>query len=234
MIKKTLLSLSFLVVLCNLSGQDTTSNCNFSLNADLVSRYLWRGQLYSPAFNIQPYASVTAGQFTFGTWGSYALDNSYSEIDFYLSWEYKNFGLTVSDYCTLDEVTGATDYFNFEKLSTPHALEGTATFTVSEKFPLKFTAATFFYGNDLNGLDNYYSTYFELSYPFSKGGYDFNTYMGGTPSEGLYGTKGGIVNVGLSATKTIRVTDTFEIPVSLQIAANPLANKLFLVFGLTL
>lgn len=234
MIRKTLLLLLTFFALQPMFAQDTTQNCSFSLNADLVSRYVWRGQLYSPAFNIQPYASVTAGQFTFGTWGSYALDNSYSEVDLYISWQFKNFGITLSDYCTLDEA-GGTRYFTYKKASTPHALEGAATLQLSERFPLTITAATFFYGNDLD-LDskNYYSTYFELSYPFSKKGYDFNCFAGGTPAEGLYGTKAGLVNVGFSAQKSIKVTDSFELPVSVQLAANPLSDYIFLVFSLTL
>lgn len=234
MLPKTLLLLLCSFVLNITKAQDSIQTCSFSLNADLVSRYIWRGQLYSAAFNIQPYASFTKGQFTFGTWGTYALDNSYSEIDFYVSWQFKNFGLTVSDYCTLDEVSGETRYFSFKKNTTPHALEGTATLMLSENFPLNITASTFFYGSDRDSSGNLYSTYFELSYPFSKNGYDFNVFAGGTPSEGLYGHKAGMVNVGVSAEKTIRITESFELPVSMQLAANPLANYLFLVFSLTL
>lgn len=227
----------FFVLACStlvLNAQDSIQGSSFSMNADFVSRYVWRGQLYSAAPNIQPYASFTSGQFTFGTWGSYGIGESYAEVDFYLTWQYKNFGLTLSDYCTLSETIGETKYFNFKDSETPHALEGTASFQISEAFPLTLTAATFFYGNDRDSTGKYYSTYFELKYPFTKGEYEFDIYAGGTPKEGLYGTKAGLVNVGLSARKNIRFSESFEIPACIQLSANPVANYFFLVFGLTI
>lgn len=218
----------------SVNAQDSIQNSSFSMNADFVSSYVWRGQLYSTTPNIQPYASFTKGQFTFGTWGSFGFGETYAEVDFYLSWQYKNFGISLNDYCTLSEIPEETKYFNFRDAETPHALEGIATIEVSEAFPLKFTAATFFYGNDRDSVGKYYSTYFELSYPFNISDYEFNVFAGGTPKEGLYGTKAGLVNVGISALKSIKVTHSLEIPASIQVSANPIARNFFLVFSLTI
>lgn len=134
----------------------------------------------------------------------------------------------------MSETPGETRYFKFRSSTTPHALEGTAKLTFSETFPLSFVASTFFYGNDRDNDGNLYSTYFELSYPASIQNYDFNFFAGGTPKAGLYGDKAGFVNVGFSAIKTIKITETFELPVSASLVANPLANYMFLVFSLTL
>jgi hypothetical protein len=242
MLKKSLL-LAFLVIFSmQLKSQESdTTKKSFSLNADLVSRYIWRGQIYSSTPNIQPYASFTKGQFTFGTWGSYALADKYSEIDFYVTWEYKNFSLSVFDYCTLEETWMLADeknnFFSFRHNTTPHATEGVASYTISESFPLKLTAATFFYGGDQDDDGgNLYSTYLELSYPFSVSGYDFNVFAGGTPTDnedGYYGEKAGMVNMGLSATKNIKISDSYEIPAMIQFVANPVAEDAFLVFSLT-
>ena len=239
MLKKGLVIALLVFTAMQLKSQDTISNNSFSLNADLVSRYVWRGQLYNTALNIQPYAAFTKGQFTIGTWGSYAIGEQYSEIDFYVTWEYKNLSLSVYDYCTLNEgadgvLQEKTKFFSFEYETTPHAAEGVATFQVSESFPLKLTAATFFYGNDRDDSGNLYSTYFELSYPFSASGYDFNAFAGGTTTDaGYYGDEAGMVNIGLSATKTIKVSDSFEIPAAAQLIANPVADCVYLVFSLT-
>ncbi|HEX3010233.1 MAG TPA: hypothetical protein VHO90_21735 [Bacteroidales bacterium] len=230
---KTIVAVIFIT--CSMQAQDSLQNSSFSLNADLVSRYVWRGQLYSAAPNIQPYASFTKGQFTVGTWGSYAIGENYSEVDFYVSWQYKNFGLSLNDYCTLSEVPGESDYFNLKDTSTLHSVEAVATFQISENFPLTLTAAAFFYGADRDDSgDKYYSSYFELSYPLSTREYEFNFFMGATPSEGLYGDKAGFVNVGLSAQKSIKMSDSFQLPAKVQLAANPLAKSMYIVFSLTI
>lgn len=240
MAKKYLLIAVLAIISMQLQSQDadSTSDKSFSLNADLVSRYVWRGQIYSSSPNIQPYASFTKGQFTFGTWGSYALADKYSEIDFYVTWEYKNFSLSIFDYCTLetpDMPTGErAKFFSFRNNFAPHAIEGAASYSISESFPLKITAATFFYGSDRDEDGNFYSSYFELSYPFSITGYDFNIFAGGTPTEnGYYGEKAGIINMGLSATKNIKISDSYEIPAMIQLITNPAAEDAFLVFSLT-
>ena len=50
-----------------------------------------------------------------------------------------------------------------------------------------------------------------------------------------YGVEGfGVVNVALTASKDIRITDSFSIPVFAQVAANPYSKNAFFVFGITL
>ena len=44
----------------------------------------------------------------------------------------------------------------------------------------------------------------------------------------------GVVNVALTASKDIRITDSFSIPVFAQVAANPYSKNAFFVFGITL
>jgi hypothetical protein len=43
-----------------------------------------------------------------------------------------------------------------------------------------------------------------------------------------------VTNVALKATKNIRVTDSFSIPVFGQVVANPCSQKAYLVLGFTL
>ena len=50
-----------------------------------------------------------------------------------------------------------------------------------------------------------------------------------------YGTTGfAVTNVSLKATKDIKVTDSFSIPVFGQVVANPCSQNAYLVFGFTL
>ena len=51
----------------------------------------------------------------------------------------------------------------------------------------------------------------------------------------FYGTTGfAVTNLSLRATKEIKVTDTFSIPVFGQVSGNPCSQKAYLVLGLTL
>lgn len=223
-----------LICFCSALRAQEADSSSFSLNADFVSRYVWRGLLLDASPNIQPYASLTKGQFTFGTWGSYGLNDNYAEIDLYVQWQYKNFWLAVYDYCALSETAGESKYFNFKNKETLHSFEANACISISESFPLKISASSFFYGFDRDSTGNLYSTYLELSYPLSRGGYDFNFFAGATPAKGMYGEKAGIVNVGASASKTLKINTDFEIPVCLQLSANPLASYAYLVFSISI
>ncbi|MBO5586616.1 MAG: hypothetical protein J5914_02860, partial [Prevotella sp.] len=51
----------------------------------------------------------------------------------------------------------------------------------------------------------------------------------------LYGTTGfAVTNLSVRATKDIKVTDTFSIPIFGQLTANPCSQKAYLVLGFTL
>lgn len=208
----------------------------FSLNADLVNRYLWRGLLYSPNPNVQPYASLAYKGLTFGAWGSYGASTNYAEVDLYLSYSVKQFTLTINDYYNEDETNlSKANYFECRNDSTPHMLEASLTYNGPENFPIAFTAATFFYGNDKDAKgNNYFSTYLEASYRATIGGLQTKLFLGGTIGEGLYADKAAIVNLGIGMSKEIKVTDSFAIPVNASFVINPHAKDAFFIFGITL
>ena len=112
--------------------------------------------------------------------------------------------------------------------------------------PLQLYAGTVFYGSDpgkdANGNfternKNNYSTYIEASYFFSikKIGVDLKPFIGGIPfGSDWYGNSAGIVNLGLTASKSIKITNAYSLPVYTSIITNPQAQSVFFVFGLTL
>jgi hypothetical protein len=212
------------------------SKHSLTLNADIVSRYVWRGLLYSPNPNIQPTVTYSIGGFSAGFWGSYAIASNLAEVDIFLSYTIGAFSVTLNDYYVEDETDlSLNNYFLWKNETTPHALEGSLAFGGTESFPLSISASTFFYGLDKDSVGtNYMSTYFELAYPTKIGGTDVNFFLGGTPKKGLYAQKAGIVNVGMGISKEIKLTDHFSLPISSSIVVNPLAKDVFLVFGITL
>jgi hypothetical protein len=234
-------------------SQDTIKKVvvQFSAGTDLVSRYIWRGKDYGNSPCIQPNVAFSVAGLKIGVWGSYAViytekSGNYAEFDPYISYTWKWFTLAVTDYFYPNAITPNNNnkYFNYNNSTTGHTFEGCLTFTGPEKFPLQICAATLFYGADKGkdstgvyglGAKNNYSTYFEISYPFTVKGIGVKPFLGGIPfGSSWYGPYGGVVNAGLTVSKSIKITKEYELPVYTSIISNPQAQSVFLVFGVSL
>jgi hypothetical protein len=221
------------------SAQDQQSDDSDNLSpidfgADFVNLYVWRGIISSPDFNIQPSIQFTKGQFNAGFWGSYAINNTYSEMDMFLAYSIGSFTLTLNDYFVEDKVSvDPNKFFSWKKKSTNHTLEACISFDGTENFPFTFTAATFLFGDDLDDNDNnFYSTYFELGYSKQIGFCMLELFVGGSPKEGYYSSGPAVVNVGVSLSKEIKITESFSLPLFTSLVVNPHSQDLFLIFGI--
>lgn len=255
-LRKPSLILVFALSLCTYSkAQDATASqaesekpkLSLNLGADLVSRYVWRGTDFSDSPGIQPYLSVAAGGFELGCWSAVSATNSYKEVDMYAKYTIKNFSFLLTDYYiplvdTLD-ASPDTRYFIWDDKKTAHTLEGTFMYKGDEKFPLWVSANLFFYGNDKRwGYDvkkdttdeSYYSSYFEAGYTFNIQGSSLDAFMGFTPAEGAYGNTLGVVNMGFTGYRKVKITDDYELPLKASLIFNPQASAVFFVFGITL
>jgi hypothetical protein len=228
-----------------------TGKAKFTLGADLVSRYIWRGKDYGNSPAIQPNVAFSVSGFKIGAWGSYGFiynENSgnYAEVDPFVSYTWKWFTVGITDYFFPNGLTPNDNnrYFNYDSKTTGHTFEACLTFNGPERFPLQFFTGTHIYGADKVkdstgvyglGTSNNYSTYLELSYPFTVKGIGVKPFIGAIPfGSGWYGPYGGIVNAGLTVSKSIRITTGFELPVYASVITNPQAQSIFLVFGITL
>jgi hypothetical protein len=224
---------------------------HFSFGADLVSRYIWRGKDYGNSPAIQPNVAFCVAGFKIGAWGSYGFiynpnTGNYAEFDPYVCYTVKWFTVCITDYFFPNGITPNefNHYFNYNNDKTGHIFEASLTFNGPEKFPLQFFAGTMVYGADKDkdttgvyglGTNNNYSTYFELSYPFTIKGIGVKPFIGGIPfGSALYGPYGGIVNTGITVSKTIRITEKFGLPVYTSVIANPQLENVFFVFGISL
>ncbi len=59
-------------------------------------------------------------------------------------------------------------------------------------------------------------------------------FIGFTPDNGIYGSEMGVVNLGITGKKTIKVTESFEIPVKASVISNPQTSNVYFVLGITL
>jgi hypothetical protein len=83
-----------------------------------------------------------------------------------------------------------------------------------------------------------YSSYFEAIVPFKLATVDWAATAGAVPyattSYNDWTSGFAVTNVSLKASKDIKITDTFSIPVFAELATNPCTQKAYLVFGFTL
>jgi hypothetical protein len=261
--KKLVLVLAVLAWTCsNVKAQE--SGVNFSVGADVVSSYIWRGA-YSAKASFQPAASLSVGNFSLSAWGSTEIVGSQKEVDFTLGYSIGNLSLAITDYWWEGEE--AFKYFNY-KDGTAHLWEGSINYTLPESFPLSLSVNTMFAGNDKRNNPNYfknyyeedgevsksyfakkaeddewdendwkkpvYSTYIEAAFPFAIKDVNLTASLGGTIGAGLYADQASVVNIGLKASKEIKISDSFSLPVFGQIIFNPNQENIFFVFGFSL
>ena len=207
-----------------------------TVSADFVSQYIWRGQdLGSVA--VQPTLGVGYKGLSLSAWGSYGLTNpdDTKEFDLTLAYETGGFNIGITDYWFTEGLDPEGRYFKYDAHGTNHVFEATVGYDFG---PLSLQWYTNFAGNDGVNKDGKraYSSYVEANVPFRLATCDWTATAGAVPyATDFYGASGfAVTNLALKATKDIRVTDSFSIPVFAQVAANPCAQKACLVFGFTL
>lgn len=213
--------------------------------------------------SIQPWlrytinSADTTHSFSAGAWGAVSIGElATQEADIVLSYTYKGMiTLWFSDYFFPAEAFNARNkYFNYDAKTTGHVFEPCITFNGTEKIPFTFNFSMNVYGadkrkkkDDGNGGfedgDIFMSKYVELGYKKEIKGVDFNAFVGGVlddPDEdkgelGFYGENrsAGIINVGIKASKKIKITDKYDLPVQTQLIFNPEAENIYFVFGIS-
>ena len=186
----------------------------FSVGTDVVTSYVWRGtKLSGPA--LQPFLEYSAFGLTIGSWGSFGFNDEIAEADLYVSYGF-DFGLSVglTDYY----VQGAP-YFRYTTDSASHAFE----INLGYEYKGFAFSGNYIINNASRGLGNIGGdTYIELSYGFKY----FDVFVGA--GNGWYTLEGdsegdefAFVNIGISASKELKFTDKFSIPISGAVVLNP-------------
>jgi hypothetical protein len=189
---------------------------NFSVSADLVSSYVWRGSKFGSGPALQPTVEFTAGGFTLGAWGSTCLsDPEALETDLYTSYNFGKFTLGLTDY-----YFPGTAWFTAEN----HAFEVNSGLTLGN-----FSLAANYILNEGAGSDGG-DVYVEAGFTAGK----VNLFAGGGSGWHTPDRDFNICNLGLSTTKEIRITEHFTLPLSGSVVLNPTTEQFFLVAGITL
>ena len=221
------------------SAKENSSKNNFDIGADIQSRYIWRGlQFGGNSPSIQPTIEYSTGKFALGVWGAYSLggDNTSQETDLYLTYSpSETISITVTDYFFPTEGV-QNNYFEYGN-ATGHVYEAMLSFSGTKKFPIDLTVATNFAGADKNNNDQSYSTYLEAGYATKINDTGIRFFAGGVIGDngGYYLTNGsGIINIGISAEKELKITNSYSLPVNAALAVNPDQENIYLTFGFSL
>ena len=238
---KILFMLAALCVSASMTAQESATlphaeGVETSVSADVVSQYVWRGQDLGSAA-VQPSLGVAWRGLSLSAWGSYALTDpsDTKELDLTLAYTVGGLNIGITDYWFNAGLDPQNRYFRYGVHSTNHVFEANAGYDFGVLSLQWFTNFTGNDGTNKSG-DRAYSSYAEVSAPFRLGGADWTATIGAVPfATDFYAANGfAVTNISLKATAAVRVSDAFSLPVFAQIAANPCAEKAYLVLGFSL
>ena len=203
---------------------------------DVVSSYIWRGQDLGNV-SLQPTLGIGYKGLSLTGWGSVGLSDpsDTNEFDLTLCYAIGGLNIGITDYWFNNGLDPENRYFKYDAHGTNHVLEANIGYDFGLASLQWFTN---FAGNDGVNKDGKraYSSYVELTVPFKLATVDWTATAGAVPfSTDFYGTDGfAVTNLALRATKEIKVTESFSVPVFGQAIANPCSQKAYLVIGFTL
>ena len=232
--KIVLLAMGLVVSATTLAQEKETVETTIA--ADVVSQYVWRG-LEAGSVSLQPTLGIGYKGLSLSAWGSVGLTDpaDTKEFDLTLSYTAGGFNIGITDYWFSAGGDPEGRYFMYEANNTNHVFEANIGYDFGVASIQWFTN---FAGNDGLNKDGKraYSSYVEATVPFTLATVDWSATAGAVPfATDFYGTTGfAVTNLSLKATKDIKVTDSFSIPVFGQVVANPCSQKAYLVFGFTL
>jgi hypothetical protein len=215
-----LVLVSLLMIPTVTNAQEEESSSPFSVGADIYSNYIFRGVKYGSGPSFQPAVEASFGGLTLGAWGAFDA-SGFAESDLYISYSF-DFGLSLGvtdyyypglDYTDVSDTTGSHAF----EINLGYELGG---FSIGANYILNEAGGAASAGGDM---------YFELGYAFKN----FSVFAGA--GDGWHTSDGefGIVNVGLSTSKEIQITDNFSLPVSGSVIWNPEAKQQYIVVGVS-
>ena len=217
---------------------ESESKIETTISGDIVSSYIWRGQDLGNV-SLQPTLGIGYKGLSLTAWGSVGLTNSddTKEFDLTLAYTTGGFNIGITDYWFNAGLDPDNRYFMYNAHSTNHVFEANIGYDFGFASLQWYTN---FAGND--GVNESgkraYSSYFEVNVPFKLATVDWTATAGAVPYATTFynGWTSGfsVTNLALKATKDIKITDSFSIPIFGQVVANPRTQKAYLVLGFTL
>ena len=216
-------------------GVPAKEKVKVDISADIVSHYVWRG-MDEGNVSLQPCFELSYKGLSLSCDGNVGLSNwkDGKELNWTLSYTVGGLTLAVIDYWLEGGSDESNRYFKYTK-NTNHVFEASVGYDFG---PVALQWYTNFAGDD--GLSpsgkRAYSSYLEATAPFRLWTVDWLATAACVPyATDYYETNGfAVTNLALRATKEIRITDSFGIPIFAEFIGNPRTEKLYFVLGITL
>ncbi|HPN36913.1 MAG TPA: hypothetical protein PL041_00830 [Melioribacteraceae bacterium] len=205
---------------------------NVTFGTDLVSRYIWRGMDLggnpsTPQF--QPFVNfdfnfACSHTLTLGAWGSYGFTGSYSENDLSIKYTFykEDFGTISASVIDFYFPFEKLDFFNYNNDGTgSHIVEMDLAYDGTPDFPIHLLVAN----NLINRVEGDKTLYAEMGYTVNINNYSIYFVVGGANGTSFWNQvneKGfKLTNIGVTASKVVKISDTFSFPVWVSYVVNP-------------
>jgi hypothetical protein len=222
-----LLMVSMIITPGKLNAQQEDPSSPFSVGGDLVSSYLWRGTKFGTGPAIQPYVELGLGNFSIGGWGSYCFtSDEAAEADLYFSYGF-DFGLSIG---LTDYYFPGTPYFDYSTETGSHAFEINLGYEIGglslgANYFLNEAGSAGTAGGDM---------YFEVAYGFDSFGFVLGAGNGWHTMEADADESDfAVCNIGLTASKKVKITDSYSLPLSGALILNPDTEQFHVVAGIS-
>ena len=208
-----------------------------TLKADFVNQYVWRGMRLGGA-GVQPELGVAWKGLSLSAWGHTGFVGAENplEIDLTLEYGIGGFSIGLTDYWA-DNTGVNPNYFCYRPAYTGHTFEAHVGYDFGF-LSLNWYTNVWGYDGDalLDGGKRPFSSFAELTVPFTLAGCDWEACVGAVPFRSdFYGNEGfSVTHVALTASREIPITDSFSLPVFASGIANLPARQAWFVVGITL
>jgi uncharacterized protein (TIGR02001 family) len=213
--KKITLIVFTLLAICtlNVKAQETTSS--WTTGVDLYSSYVWRGAKFGSGPAMQPTVKYTNGGFSIGAWGSYCFStNEATEADLFASYGFSLGENSTLAFAVTDYYFPTAEYFD----GNSHYFEPMVTLGLGK---LSLAAAY---------MTNAEDSYVEAGYTAGA----VTLFAGAGNGQYTKDASFNLCNVGLKTSKSIKISDSFSIPVSGSVVLNPSTEQFHIVVGISL
>jgi len=230
-------------------GASYAEDCiNSMVGVDVVSRYIWRGSDFGNSPSLQPTLAFDYAGLEIGAWGAYTMSSEASEadeIDFWLAYTVPmensaSIQGIVTDYYFPNAGIGFFNFNDYDAVKNDtipdpgaHTVEVGLSITGPESFPVTFSGFVNMYNDAGNNM------YFQLDVPARVGETDLGFFIGATngstDNPDYYSAENfSVINIGVTASKSVKVSDAFSLPMNVSFIVNPRTEFSYLVVGLSL
>ena len=224
-----------MILLCGATMAVEAQEISTTIGSDIVSSYIWRGQDLG-GVSLQPTLGLEYKGISLSAWGSVGLADpaDTKEFDITLGYTIGGLNIGITDYWFNAGLDPQDRYFKYDAHGTNHVFEANIGYDLGVVSAQWYTNIS---GNDGVNKDDKraYSSYFEVAAPFKLATCDWTATVGAVPyATDFYGTNGfAVTNLAVRASKDIKVTDSFSIPIFGEVSANPCSQKAYLVVGMS-